>query len=78
MDRGSYVFTAPYWILIYVVQLDDQFLSYHRIREHRIKTRGENIVRILPDRPGVVRGGNDAGKSNSYICIQYNMSISSS
>ena len=70
MDRGSYIFTAPYWILIYVAQLDDQFLSYRRIRDHRIKTRGEDVLRILPDRPGVVHGGNDAGKPDSYTCIQ--------
>jgi hypothetical protein len=45
------------------MQLDNQFTSYHRIRTHRIKTRGLNVVRVLPDQPGIVHGAGDAGTS---------------
>ncbi|KAK0498300.1 hypothetical protein EDD18DRAFT_1071356, partial [Armillaria luteobubalina] len=32
------------------IELDDQFEMYHRIRERRIRTQGENVVRVLPAR----------------------------
>lgn len=49
-------------------QLDDQYERYHRIRAHRIKTRGEGVIRVLTDaaNPGVVAGGGDAGKSSQF------------
>lgn len=57
-------------ILIFTgIQLDDRFASYHRIRTHRIKTRGTNVVRILPNRPGVVRGGGQASRSCSLYAF---------
>ncbi|KAF8904254.1 hypothetical protein CPB85DRAFT_1317844 [Mucidula mucida] len=36
------------------IEIDNQFLRYHRIREHRIRTRGKDVVRMLPDNPPLV------------------------
>ncbi|KAI0775471.1 hypothetical protein BC629DRAFT_1638009 [Irpex lacteus] len=41
-------------------ELDNQFADYHRIREHRIRTRGDRLVQVLPTTPGLVKGGHDA------------------
>ncbi|KAK0490529.1 hypothetical protein IW261DRAFT_18657 [Armillaria novae-zelandiae] len=43
------------------IELDDQFDTYHRIRERRIRAQGENVVRVLPAGP-VVGSGAPAGK----------------
>ncbi|KAK0467850.1 uncharacterized protein EV420DRAFT_1501598 [Desarmillaria tabescens] len=42
------------------IELDDQFNTYHRIRERRIRTQGENVVRVLPARPVVGSGASAA------------------
>ncbi|KAL0061391.1 hypothetical protein AAF712_011792 [Marasmius tenuissimus] len=36
------------------VELDNDFASYFAIRNHRIHSRGEGVLQILPDRPGIV------------------------
>jgi hypothetical protein len=46
----------PEWI-----ELDSQFESYHRIKAERIATRGQDVVRVLPETPGLVGGGQEAG-----------------
>lgn len=43
------------------LQLDRQFSEYHRIKTHRIRTRGQGVVRVLEETPGLVRSGTDAG-----------------
>ncbi|KIM83882.1 hypothetical protein PILCRDRAFT_6759 [Piloderma croceum F 1598] len=58
------------------IELDNQFTSYHRIRTHRIKTRGSNVVRVLPDQPGVVHGAGDAvielvQELSEYLAVRY-------
>ena len=70
LDRGLYFFFP---ILVNFIplppsQLDSQFISYYRIRAHRVTTRGSNVVRVLSGRPGVVRGGRDAGTSH-HPCL---------
>ena len=47
------------------LQLDKDHGLYHKIKSHRLKTRGERVVRVLTDNanPGVVKGGADAGKA---------------
>ncbi|KAK0206070.1 hypothetical protein DFS33DRAFT_1312070 [Desarmillaria ectypa] len=42
------------------IELDDQFNTYHRICERRIRTQGENVVRVLPARPVVGSGASAA------------------
>ncbi|KAF9028342.1 hypothetical protein BDZ89DRAFT_1066153 [Hymenopellis radicata] len=37
------------------IEIDSQFLRYYRIRERRIKTRGQDVVRMLPDNPPLVK-----------------------
>ncbi|KAI0092520.1 hypothetical protein BDY19DRAFT_990236 [Irpex rosettiformis] len=41
-------------------ELDEQFEHYYRIRENRLRTRGERLVQVLPATPGLVNGGHDA------------------
>ncbi|PSS32006.1 hypothetical protein PHLCEN_2v2248 [Hermanssonia centrifuga] len=47
------------------VELDNQFLQYHRIREERVKTKGDRLIQTLPATPGLVDSGRDAGKRDS-------------
>ncbi|KAE9404499.1 hypothetical protein BT96DRAFT_1016311 [Gymnopus androsaceus JB14] len=42
------------------IELDNQLASYYYIKKHRIATRGTNVVRVLPDRPGVVKSASHA------------------
>lgn len=44
------------------VEPDNQLAAYHRIRTQRLATRYEKLVQVLPDRPGVARGGAEAGE----------------
>ncbi|KAF5393921.1 hypothetical protein D9757_000375 [Collybiopsis confluens] len=37
------------------IELDNQMQSFYYIKKHRIATRGNKVVKILPDRPGIVR-----------------------
>ncbi|KZP13099.1 hypothetical protein FIBSPDRAFT_141100 [Athelia psychrophila] len=58
------------------IELDDQFQSYHRIREHRAQTRGDKVVRIVPGRPGLVCGGGHAAlelvqELSEYLSARY-------
>lgn len=43
------------------IEPDNQLATYHRIRTQRVATRGEKLVQVLPDRPGAVKGGAEAG-----------------
>jgi hypothetical protein len=38
-------------------KIDEEFVAYQRIRSHRIRTRGEGVIRVLPDNPGLVLSG---------------------
>jgi hypothetical protein len=70
LDRSLYLsFALIPSSLILHTQLDNQFTSYHRIRTHRIKTRGPDVLRVLPDQPGVVRGAQDAGASTLLLIL---------
>jgi len=58
------------------IELDNKFASYHRIRVHRIETRGTDVLRILQDRPGIVRGAQDAvlelvQELAEYLAVRY-------
>ncbi|KAE9404497.1 hypothetical protein BT96DRAFT_955621 [Gymnopus androsaceus JB14] len=63
------------------IELDNQLASYYYIKKHRIATRGTNVVRVLPDRPGVVKSASHAGEkplnnhetttdANAYLAIE--------
>jgi hypothetical protein len=43
------------------IELDSQFASYHAIKAKRVKERGHKLVKVLPETPGVVAGGQAAG-----------------
>ncbi|TFK56026.1 hypothetical protein OE88DRAFT_694681 [Heliocybe sulcata] len=53
------------------VQLDNQFFQYHKIKTHRVATRGEKGVKTLPERPGVVGGGHLAAKELVHELAEY-------
>ncbi|KAG7445985.1 uncharacterized protein BT62DRAFT_146262 [Guyanagaster necrorhizus] len=42
------------------IELDNQFATYHQIRDRRIRTQGNNVVRVLPARPIVGSGASAA------------------
>ncbi|KAF7799083.1 hypothetical protein EIP86_010313 [Pleurotus ostreatoroseus] len=44
------------------IELDQEFFQYFKIREERIKTKRDRLVRTLPPTPGLVDGGHAAGK----------------
>ncbi|KAF8665699.1 hypothetical protein AX16_000151 [Volvariella volvacea WC 439] len=39
------------------IELDSQFAEYHRIKAHRIQTRGQGVIRVLRESPGLVSSG---------------------
>ncbi|KAG6900103.1 hypothetical protein C0993_002787 [Termitomyces sp. T159_Od127] len=43
-------------------ELDNEFQQCHRIKDHRIRTRGDRVIRVLPENPGIVGSGAEAGK----------------
>ncbi|EPQ59518.1 hypothetical protein GLOTRDRAFT_136372 [Gloeophyllum trabeum ATCC 11539] len=53
------------------IQLDNEFPQYHKIKTHRAKTRGDRVVRTLPDRPGIVRSGDLAAKELVHELAEY-------
>ncbi|KAF9258169.1 hypothetical protein L218DRAFT_974977 [Marasmius fiardii PR-910] len=42
------------------IELDNDFPTYYMIRKHRLHSRGDNVLRLLPDRPGVVKSARHA------------------
>ncbi|KAL0579645.1 hypothetical protein V5O48_002341 [Marasmius crinis-equi] len=42
------------------IEIDRTFPLYFAIRNHRIQSRGENVIRIMPDRPGIVKSAGPA------------------
>ncbi|KAG7097856.1 hypothetical protein E1B28_005170 [Marasmius oreades] len=42
------------------IELDNDFPTYYAIRNHRLHSQGENVLRLLPDRPGVVQSARHA------------------
>jgi len=58
----------PYsFLFVKYLQLDKDHGLYHKIKSHRLKTRGDRVVRVLTDNanPEVVKGGSDAGEALS-------------
>ncbi|KDQ64983.1 hypothetical protein JAAARDRAFT_111140, partial [Jaapia argillacea MUCL 33604] len=53
------------------IELDQLLPKYHRIKAHRIATRGEKAVQTLPPRPGAVDGGHAAAKELVYELSEY-------
>ncbi|KAL0579644.1 hypothetical protein V5O48_002340 [Marasmius crinis-equi] len=53
------------------IELDNNFPSYFAIRDHRIHSRGENVLKILPDRPGVVKSARYAAVELAHELSNY-------
>lgn len=49
------------------IELDQNFVAHHRLREHRIRHRGERVVKVNETQPGIVAGGHDAGAHTSVF-----------
>ncbi|KAG6820600.1 hypothetical protein H0H93_014516 [Arthromyces matolae] len=44
------------------IELDNEFERYHCIKKHRIRTRGDRVIQVLPQVPDIVGSGADAGE----------------
>ncbi|KAH9938721.1 uncharacterized protein B0H18DRAFT_968444, partial [Fomitopsis serialis] len=53
------------------IEIDQNFVAHHRLREHRIRTRGERVVRVHDAQPGVVSSGRDAARELVYELAEY-------
>ncbi|KAL4241326.1 hypothetical protein ABKN59_000083 [Abortiporus biennis] len=53
------------------IELDQQFEQYHKIREERIRVKGERVLKTLPERPGVVASGHPAAVELLYELAEY-------
>ncbi|CCM03992.1 uncharacterized protein FIBRA_06148 [Fibroporia radiculosa] len=53
------------------IELDQQFFDYHKIVQHRLETRGERAVQVLPAKPGVVAGGHAAAEEFVHELAEY-------
>ncbi|KAG6865724.1 hypothetical protein C0991_012370 [Blastosporella zonata] len=53
------------------IELDNEFEKYFRIRENRIRTRAETVIKVLPDNPGVVSSGADAAIETVHEISEY-------
>lgn len=53
------------------IEIDNQFENYHRIRSHRIRTRGHGAIRVLPETPGKVASGKDAAIELLHELAEY-------
>ncbi|KAH9950050.1 hypothetical protein B0H21DRAFT_21333 [Amylocystis lapponica] len=53
------------------IELDRQFFDYHRICEHRIRTRGDRAVRVNSAQPGVVESGHAGARELVYEIAEY-------
>lgn len=48
-------------------KIDNQFAHYHRLRTHRVNTRGERLVKTLPDDPNLSASAHAAGTFGDKI-----------
>ncbi|PFH52551.1 hypothetical protein AMATHDRAFT_74037 [Amanita thiersii Skay4041] len=53
------------------IELDNQYEQYQRIRAHRIQTRGQGVIRVLGDNPGLVCGGGEAAVELVHELAEY-------
>lgn len=44
------------------IELDQNFVAHHKLREHRIRHWGERVVKVNDAQIGIVAGGHDAGE----------------
>ena len=52
-------------------QLDQEYLRYYQIRDYRIKTRGNHLVKTLGAQAGVVGSGHAAARELAYELAEY-------
>jgi len=55
------------------IELDSEHEYYHRLKVHRIETRGERVVRVFGDdaNPGIVKGGAEAAVELVHELAEY-------
>ncbi|KAI0637680.1 hypothetical protein C8Q77DRAFT_381938 [Trametes polyzona] len=53
------------------IELDCEFPQFHKVCEHRIRTRGDRLVSVQPAQPGVVPSGHAAAKELMYELAEY-------
>lgn len=53
------------------IEIDNQYEAYHRIRAHRIRTRGKGAICVLPETPGKVESGREAAIELVHEVAEY-------
>ncbi|KAI0922007.1 hypothetical protein AcV5_000548 [Taiwanofungus camphoratus] len=53
------------------IELDQQFFEYHKIVEHRIRTRGDRAVKTNAAQPGIVDSGHTAAREFVHDLAEY-------
>ncbi|KAI0069173.1 hypothetical protein BV25DRAFT_1834202 [Artomyces pyxidatus] len=53
------------------IEPDHQFPAFHRLRAHRVATQKHKLIQVLPDRPGLVKGGADAASELMYELAEF-------
>ncbi|KAH9921530.1 uncharacterized protein BXZ73DRAFT_91792 [Epithele typhae] len=53
------------------IELDRGFPHVHRVVEHRIRTRGDRLVCVNGEKPGIVRSGQAAAEELMYELAEY-------
>ncbi|OCH95886.1 hypothetical protein OBBRIDRAFT_442056 [Obba rivulosa] len=53
------------------IEPDQEFAEYHRIKRHRVETRGPALVRTEEERPGVVGSGQEPARELMYELAEY-------
>ncbi|KAL4241323.1 hypothetical protein ABKN59_000084 [Abortiporus biennis] len=53
------------------IELDQEFERYFKIREERLRVRGERLLKTLPERPGIVGSGEPAAVELLYELAEF-------
>ncbi|KAI0772524.1 hypothetical protein BD413DRAFT_45757 [Trametes elegans] len=53
------------------LELDREFPQFHRVADHRIRTRGDRLVIVHPEQPGIVPSGHAAAEELMYEIAEY-------
>ncbi|KZT74534.1 hypothetical protein DAEQUDRAFT_720712 [Daedalea quercina L-15889] len=53
------------------IEIDQNFVAHHKLREYRIRTRGERLVKTNDTQPGIVASGREAARELVYELAEY-------
>ncbi|KAL1939749.1 hypothetical protein VTO73DRAFT_9782 [Trametes versicolor] len=53
------------------IELDREFPQFHKVCDYRIRTRGDRLVCVQPEQPGIVASGHAAAEELMYEFAEY-------